>query len=43
LAREVITVNGGGLGDVILNRGEFRHVRRPIWPLDSIDDQGRPV
>jgi len=43
LSREVITVNGGGLGDVILNRGEFRHVRRPIWPLDSIDDLGNPV
>ena len=36
IAREVITVNGGGLGDVILRNGGFRRVRRPIWPLDDI-------
>jgi microcystin degradation protein MlrC len=36
LAREVITVDGGGLGAVILRQGGFRRVRRPIWPLDDI-------
>ncbi len=36
LAREVITVDGGGLGSVILRQGGFKHVRRPIWPLDAI-------
>jgi microcystin degradation protein MlrC len=36
LAREVITVNGGGLGAVILDKGGFKNVRRPIWPLDDL-------
>ena len=36
LAREVITVDGGGLGSVIRNNGGYRHVRRPIWPLDDL-------
>jgi microcystin degradation protein MlrC len=36
IAREILTVNGGGLGAVILQRGGFKHVRRPIWPLDEM-------
>jgi microcystin degradation protein MlrC len=36
IAREVVTVNGGGLGAAILSRMDYRHVRRPIWPLDEI-------
>jgi microcystin degradation protein MlrC len=36
IAREVITVNGGGLGDKILTGGTFLNARRPIWPLDAI-------
>jgi microcystin degradation protein MlrC len=36
IAREILTVNGGGLGAVILAKGGFRNVRRPIWPLDEI-------
>jgi microcystin degradation protein MlrC len=36
LAREVITVDGGGLGSVILNSGKYERVRRPIWPLDDV-------
>lgn len=36
LAREVITVNGGGLGAMILDKGGFKRVRRPIWPLDEV-------
>lgn len=37
LAREVITVDGGGLGSVILKQGGFKNTRRPIWPLDEIE------
>ncbi len=36
LAREVITVDGGGLGSVILRNAAFKNVRRPIWPLDAL-------
>jgi microcystin degradation protein MlrC len=36
IGREVITVNGGGLGSMILSQGEYKKVRRPIWPLDKI-------
>ena len=36
IAREVVTVNGGGLGAAILSRMDYRHVRRPIWPLDDV-------
>jgi microcystin degradation protein MlrC len=36
IGREVITVDGGGLGSVILRQAEYKRVRRPIWPLDNI-------
>lgn len=36
IGHEVITVDGGGLGSVILRQGEYKKVRRPIWPLDKI-------
>jgi microcystin degradation protein MlrC len=36
LGREVITVDGGGLGAVILKQAGFKRVRRPIWPLDPL-------
>jgi microcystin degradation protein MlrC len=36
LARRVVTVDGGGLGHTILFGGSYKHVRRPIWPLDDI-------
>jgi microcystin degradation protein MlrC len=36
IAREVITVNGGGLGDAIERGGRYLRVRRPIWPLDDL-------
>lgn len=36
IAREIVTVNGGGLGSFILSGGQYRNVRRPIWPLDDI-------
>ncbi|MER9477593.1 M81 family metallopeptidase [Mesorhizobium sp. M0520] len=34
IAREVITIEGGGMGSAPLSR--YRNVRRPIWPLDNI-------
>lgn len=36
IASEIIAVDGGGLGHQILCGGEYKHVRRPIWPLDEI-------
>ena len=36
LSREISTVDGGGLGHVILAGGSYINVRRPIWPLDDI-------
>ena len=36
LSREVITVDGGGLGSMILRTMPYKNVRRPIWPLDKI-------
>ena len=30
----VVTVDGGGLGSVILKTGKFERIRRPVWPLD---------
>ncbi|MCW3474058.1 M81 family metallopeptidase [Limobrevibacterium gyesilva] len=37
IGREVITVDGGGLGSVIWRKAGFTKVRRPIWPLDPLD------
>jgi microcystin degradation protein MlrC len=34
IAREVIFVDTGGLVSVDFTRFPFKHVRRPIWPLD---------
>ncbi len=36
LSREVITVNGGALGAMILRDAPYKNVRRPIWPLDPL-------
>jgi microcystin degradation protein MlrC len=37
IAREIITIDGGGLGSAILsNPAGYKNVRRPIWPLDAI-------
>jgi microcystin degradation protein MlrC len=30
----IATVDGGGLGSVILKTGKFEKIRRPVWPLD---------
>ena len=37
MSREIICVDGGGLGSVILKGGNYMHVRRPIWPLDEVE------
>lgn len=37
ISREIVTVDGGGLGSVILKMGTYYNVRRPIWPLDKFD------
>ena len=41
LARKdgLLFVDGGGLGSAILGKGAglYKHVRRPIWPLDDFD------
>lgn len=40
ISRQIVTVDGGGLGSVILKGGGaelYQHVRRPIWPLDEIN------
>ena len=31
----VATVDGGGLGSVIVKTGKFEKIRRPVWPLDQ--------
>ena len=38
ISREIVTVDGGGLGSVVLKGGGtlYKRVRRPIWPLDEI-------
>jgi microcystin degradation protein MlrC len=39
ISRKVITVDGGGLGSVLLKGGGsdiYKHTRRPIWPIDNI-------
>jgi microcystin degradation protein MlrC len=36
IASEIVTVDGGGLGSMILKCGNYKNVRRPIWPLDDI-------
>ncbi|MER9370582.1 MlrC C-terminal domain-containing protein, partial [Mesorhizobium sp. M0518] len=37
IAREVIRVDGGGMGSATQSlRTDYCHVRRPIWPLDDI-------
>lgn len=40
VAREIITVDGGGLGSKILKGGVYCNVRRPIWPIDDINIDG---
>ncbi len=37
IARKIITLDGGGLGSMILKGGNYKNVRRPIWPIDDID------
>lgn len=37
IARKIITLDGGGLGSMILKGGNYKNVRRPIWPIDDIE------
>lgn len=39
ISRQIVTVDGGGLGSVVLKGGGtlYKNVRRPIWPLDEIN------
>lgn len=38
IAERVVLVEGPGISGADLSRLDFRHVRRPIWPLDPIED-----
>lgn len=38
IARELVFVDTGGLVSVDFKKFPFRNVRRPIWPLDQVDD-----
>jgi len=37
IAREVLTVDGGGLGSARGRAAGYHRLRRPIWPLDPVD------
>lgn len=36
LCKQILLVDGLGLGSVILKGGAYHKVRRPVWPLDDI-------
>ncbi len=38
IAREVIVVDSGGICSPDINRLKFTKLRRPIWPLDGVND-----
>jgi microcystin degradation protein MlrC len=38
IAREVIVVDSGGICSPDISRLKFRKLRRPIWPLDGVND-----
>jgi len=38
IAERVVLVEGPGISGADLSRLDFRHVRRPIWPLDPFDE-----
>ncbi len=37
IARETMLVDAGGIASMRLAELEYRHIRRPVWPLDNID------
>jgi microcystin degradation protein MlrC len=39
LAAQIIAVDGPGLSSPNLRAVPYRHVRRPIWPLDAMSDE----
>ena len=38
IAREVIVVDSGGLCSPDISRLKFKKLRRPVWPLDGVND-----
>ena len=38
IAREIVLVDSGGICSPDISRLKFRKLRRPIWPLDGIND-----
>ncbi len=38
LAREIVLVDSGGICSPDLSRLNFTRLRRPIWPLDGVND-----
>ena len=38
IAREVIVVDSGGICSPDISRLKFKKLRRPIWPLDGVND-----
>jgi microcystin degradation protein MlrC len=42
IAERVLLLEGPGITGADLSRLEFRHVQRPIWPLDASATFGRP-
>jgi microcystin degradation protein MlrC len=41
IARRVVLVEGPGITGADLSRLDFKKVRRPIWPLDPVEGDGR--
>ena len=37
IARETMLVDAGGIASMRLADLDYRHIRRPVWPLDDID------
>jgi microcystin degradation protein MlrC len=38
IAREIVLVDSGGICSPDISRLEFKKLRRPIWPLDGVND-----
>jgi microcystin degradation protein MlrC len=38
IAREVVLVDSGGICSPDISRLEFKKLRRPVWPLDGVND-----
>ena len=38
IAREIVLVDSGGICSPDISRLKFKKLRRPIWPLDGVND-----